>query len=79
MTQDDRNRSDFPKKPPLVPLRVRGNAGVWSVLVAAVCGLGLFLLTGLSPTPWLFLLYPLFIGGLLLSLAVLALALMRRL
>jgi hypothetical protein len=79
VTQDDRNRPDFPKKPPLVPLHVRGNVAVWSVLIAAVCGLCLFLLTGLAPTPWLFLLYPLLIGGLVLSLAVLALHLLRRL
>ena len=77
MTQDDRQKPDFPKKPPLIKLNVRGNVATWCLAGAVVSGIGLFLLTGLSPTPWLFLLYPLLIGALALSLAVLALQLLR--
>jgi len=77
MTQDDRQKPDFPKKPPLTRLRLRGHGAKWCVAIAAGSGVGLFLLTGLSPTPWFFLLYPLLLGGLVISLGILALYLLR--
>ena len=40
---------------------------------------GLFMATGLASSPWLFLLYPLLIGALLISLCALALRLLHRL
>jgi hypothetical protein len=63
----------------LKPLRVRGSIGIWSVLGAVGCAVGLLALTGLASSPWLFLLYPLLIVGQIVSLGVLALTLLRRL
>ena len=63
----------------LKPLRMRGNMVLWSGVGAAGCAVGLVLLTGLATSPWLFLLYPLLIGGQILSLVVLALSLLHRL
>lgn len=63
----------------LVPLRVRGNMVVWSLVTTAISGIGLFLLTGLAWSPWLFLLYPILIGALVFSLGALSLHLIRRL
>jgi len=62
----------------LRPLSLRGNILVWGLSGAAVSLAGLFLLTGLTPSVWLFLLYPLLIGGLLFSLLVIGLHLLRR-
>ncbi|HZP84959.1 MAG TPA: hypothetical protein VFB21_25200 [Chthonomonadaceae bacterium] len=77
MTEEENGRPDAPRH--LKPLRVRGNVLAWSVGGAVAAGGGLFLLTGLAWSPWLFLLYPLLIGLLLASLGVLALHLLRRL
>ena len=63
--------------PQLKRLRVRGHVMAWSLTGVAVCTVGLLLLTGLAASPWLFLLYPLLIAGLLASLGVLALHLLR--
>jgi fatty acid desaturase len=63
----------------LRPLRVRGGIVRWSVTVAVVSGICLFLITGLAASPWVFLLYPLLIGALLLALCALALHLLHRL
>ena len=62
----------------LKPLRMRGSIVKWSIAGTVLTLLGLLLLTGMSPTPWLFLLYPLLIAGLLLSLGALALHLLHR-
>ena len=62
----------------LRPLSLRGNVLVRGLIGASVSFLGLILLTGMTPSPWLFLLYPLLIGGLLFSLALIGLHLLRR-
>ena len=69
-------------KPPepsrLIPLKPRRYV-VWKSLGGiGLALLGLFLLTGFSPSVWLFLLYPPLILILLFSLATLALHLLRR-
>lgn len=51
----------------------------WSIAGALGSSVGLFLLTGLATSPWQFLLYPLLIGVLLLSLGTLALHFLQRL
>ena len=63
----------------LRPLRLRGGIGSWSLVIAIVSGLCLFLVTGLAASPWLFLLYPLLIGGLVFGLGVFALRLLSQL
>jgi hypothetical protein len=60
-------------------VRLRGSALAWAVPGAGVSALGLLLVTGLSNTPWLFLLYPLLIGALLVSLGMIVLHLLQRL
>ncbi len=60
-------------------IRFRGRLlgpAIGGVLIGS---LGLFLVTGLSGSPWLFLLYPLLIGLVGVSLLVLALQLLHRL
>ena len=62
----------------LKPLRIGGNILAYAVMGAVVAGEGLFLLTTLSVSPWLFLLYPVLIGVLLVSLSVIVLHLLHR-
>lgn len=60
-------------------VRFRGRIpglGLGGVLIGCT---GLFLVTGLAGSPWLFLLYPLLIGLTFFSLLVLALQLLHRL
>ena len=60
-------------------IRFRGRM-LWFSLAGLVIGsVGLFLVTGLANSPWLFLLYPLLIGLIGVSLLVLALQLLHRL
>lgn len=60
-------------------IRFRGRL-VWLSLAGVVCGsFGLFAVTGLAGSPWLFLLYPLLIGLVGFSLLTLALQLLHRL
>jgi hypothetical protein len=68
----------LPPHPRLKLLRLRGNPMLWGLIGAIVSILGLFLIGGLAASPWLFLLYPLLIGLLLISLGVLALHLLHR-
>ncbi len=79
--QPEDHRDDRAKRAPthLTPVRFRGNVVVWGIIGAVGCAVGMLLLTGLASSPWLFLLYPLLIGGEIFSLGVLALALLRRL
>lgn len=60
-------------------VRLRGSALAWAIPSAGISGLSLLLVTGLSNTPWLFLLYPLLIGALLVSLGMIVLHLLQRL
>ncbi len=60
-------------------VRFRGRLVGLSLCGVVVGGGGLFLVTGLAGSPWLFLLYPLLIGLTLVSLLVLALQLLHRL
>jgi hypothetical protein len=75
-TPDEQERKDG-DPPRLRRLSVQGNIVGWSVVGIVLCTVGLLLLTGLASSPWLFLLYPLLIGGLLVSLGALALHLLR--
>lgn len=60
-------------------IRFRGRL-LWFALGGLVVGgVGLCLVTGLAGSPWLFLLYPLLIGMIGLSLLVFALQLLHRL
>jgi hypothetical protein len=64
---------------PLRKIKFRGRLigfGIGGVLIGL---LGLFLVTGLAGSPWLFLLYPLLIGLTFVSLLVVALQLLHRL
>ena len=61
----------------LTPLRPRSNPLFLYLGGAAFSGLGLFLLTLFSGSVWLFLLYPIFIATLVLSLGLMALHLLR--
>ncbi len=63
----------------LKPLRVRGRVLAWAIAGVILAGAGLLLITGLAGTPWLFLLYPLLIGLLLVSLSAIALHLLHKL
>ena len=67
-----------PEPPHLIPLKLRGNVVLRSLVGIGIAALGLFLLTGFSPSVWLFLLYPPLILLLLFSLGTLALHLLRR-
>jgi fatty acid desaturase len=61
----------------LTTLRPRGNPLLLYLCGAAFSGLGLFLLTLFSGSVWLFLLYPLLIATLVLSIGLIALHLLR--
>ena len=60
-------------------VRLRGSVLAWAIPGVVITALGLLLVTGLSGTPWLFLLYPVLIGALLVSLSVIVLHLLQRL
>ena len=60
-------------------IRFRGRLLGMAIAGVLVGGVGLFLVTGLADSPWLFLLYPLLIGLIGFSLLVLALQLLHRL
>ncbi len=77
-TPDNKPDEANPSRPALRTLRFRGHVAVWSGVGVLVSVAGLFLLTGLASSPWLFLLYPVLIGTLLLSLGSLALFLLHR-
>ena len=62
----------------LKKIRLSGNVTIWYLIGVIFSVLGIFVTTSLSTTIWMFLLYPLFIGILLLSLNGLALQLMKR-
>jgi hypothetical protein len=84
MTPDPDQQAPPPPQPEerashLKRLRTRGSIVAWSVVGAALCAAGLLALTGMASSPWLFLLYPLLIGGVLISLSLLALQLLHRL
>lgn len=70
-----------PSAPPashLRPVRLKGSVLAWACAGIVIGAVGLLLITGLSGTPWLFLLYPVLIGVLLVSLGALALHLLHR-
>jgi len=69
-----------PPPPPshLRPLKLGGAVTRWALTGIGVGTLGLFLLTGLAGSPWLFLLYPALIGVVLVSAGALALHLLHR-
>lgn len=60
-------------------LHLKGSVITWAAVGAVVSMLGLLLLTGLSSSPWLFLLYLVLIPLLLVSLSTLALHLLHHL
>ena len=62
----------------LKPLRVTGNILAYAVVGAILAGAGLLLVTVLPVSPWLFLLYPVLIGVLLVSLSAIVLHLLHR-
>lgn len=62
----------------LRPLRFGTGAIRWAGVGILASAAGLLLLTLLARSPWLFLLYPVLIGILLLSLGTLALYLLNR-
>lgn len=78
-TPNDPERPEEAPPSRLKPLKFGFNIARWSPLIAIASVIGLFLLTGLASSPWLFLLYPILIGALLFSLASLALHLLHRL
>ena len=60
-------------------IRFRGRL-LWMALAGVLVGsVGLFLVTGLADSPWLFLLYPLLIGLIGVALLVLAIQFLHRL
>jgi len=63
----------------LKTLRLKGSVFAWAAVGVVVSIFGLLLLTGLSSSPWLFLLYLVFIPLLLVSLSTLALHLLHHL
>ena len=72
-------KSDSPEdSSPLRAVRLSGRGIVFCLCAVALSVLGLFLVTGLAASPWLFLLYPLLIGTLIASLGLLALNLLHR-
>ena len=74
--EEERGRA---RRSHLRKLRFRGRV-VGLALSGIVAGAaGLFLVTGLANSPWLFLLYPVLIGLTLFSILVLALQLLHRL
>ncbi len=75
MTPDD---PGVERRSHLRKVRFRGKLLWLSLGGALIGGVGLFVVTGLANSPWLFLLYPLLIGLLLISLLVLALQLLQR-
>ncbi len=76
MTPDDPGTE---RRSHLRKVRFRGPV-VWLCLAGILIGgIGLFLVTGLSGSPWLFLLYPILIALLGGSLLVLALQFLHRL
>ncbi|HLK56148.1 MAG TPA: hypothetical protein VKU00_06275 [Chthonomonadaceae bacterium] len=79
MTPEERKPEASPERGSrLRPLRIGPGVIRWAGLGVVLSALGLLLLTLLARSPWLFLLYPLLIGTLLLSLGALALALLNR-
>lgn len=77
MTSEEERGTD--RSSHLRKIRFRGRLlglGIGGVLIGS---LGLFLVTGLAGSPWLFLLYPLLIGLTFVSLLILALQLLHRL
>jgi hypothetical protein len=62
----------------LKTLRPHNTILTWSLAGIAFSSLGLFVITGWSPSVWLFLLYPLLIAILVCSLSLLVLHLLRR-
>ncbi len=75
---DSQNSNDEnASKSTLKKVTVKGNIILWCVTGIVFSTLGILLTTGLSTTVWLFLLYPIFISVLLLSLGGLALQLIR--
>lgn len=77
MSIDEEDRKG--RRSHLHKIRFRGRLLWAAVGGVAVGSVGLFLVTGLAASPWLFLLYPLLIGLVGVSLLVLALQLLRRL
>lgn len=67
------------RKSHLRKIRFRGRLVLPAIGGILIGSVGLFLVTGLANSPWLFLLYPLLIGLIGLSLLVLALQLLHRL
>lgn len=59
---------------------IRMGRGILALALAGsgMSGIGLLVLTGLAPTPWLFLLYPVLIGCLMVSLSAMAMHLLHR-
>ena len=60
-------------------IRFRGRLVAIAIVGLLLGSVGLFLVTGLADSPWLFLLYPLLIGLIGFSLLILALQLLHRL
>lgn len=72
-------KPDAPEDPaPLRAVRLSGSIAVYCLCAAVLSAIGLFVVTGLAASPWLFLLYPLLIGTLIVSLGLLALHLLHR-
>ena len=77
MSDEEERSTD--RRSHLRKVRFRGRLVGPAVLGVLVGGAGLFLVTGLAGSPWLFLLYPLLIGLIGISALVLALQLLHRL
>ena len=77
MTPEEEGGTD--RRSHLRKFRFRGRLLVLAIGGVLIGSLGLFLVTGLAGSPWLFLLYPLLIGLTFVSLLVLALQLLHRL
>ena len=78
MTPEDKQPDTPENFRSLRSLRLGPGLVRWAGAGIVVSGAGLLLLTLLAQSPWLFLLYPLLIGILLLSLVALALSLLHR-
>lgn len=80
MRPDEEEKPDISgrRKGHLRPVKMRSGVVRGCLATAIASAAGLALITGWSPSVWLFLLYPVLIGALLISLGVLGLNLLNR-